>query len=813
MPERSSRRKAPFNSLIGLVAAVAILYFGREVFIPLALAGLLAFLLAPVATRLERFGLRRTPAVLLVIACAFSIIAALCWGALGQVYRLAVELPQYQENVTTKIDALHLHSPGKLSSTVRMLSQLSREFSSANSDTPAPASPVETVTPRRHSSAKTAPAAADALHSNAQAGIPPEPVTVRVEQPQTSIFNVAGSSFAPLIHPLTTAFIIVVFVIFILLARDDIRDRTIRLAGSSHLHITTVAMEDAGQRVSRYLRMQLIVNLSLGTLVGLALWAIGIPQPLLWGVLACLLRFIPYVGIVAAGTGPLLLAVAVSPSWSAAAWTFAAFLIVELIAGNFVEPYLYGSSTGVSALAILVAAIFWTWLWGLAGLFLATPLTVCLIVIGRHFPPLAFVGVLFGEDSVLEPPLRIYQRLLAGDNGSASRTVFDLLQKNSPEEVYDTVLLPVLALVEQARHSGEIDVTAAEQILQSIEEIADEIQVSSPLSAPATERNLPTILCAPALDFADEIAGQFLLQTAAQRYRGRAVPAQLTINEILELVALDKPSVVCVVGVPPHAIRHVRLRCQHLRTRYPDLVIIACVLSGDSDLSTVRSRIPIGDAQHVVCSLAQAREYLSALADPADRAPQAGASNRVEITQDSALPIDQMHAIELLDHAQDGIFSEIASALAKIFDVPIALIHPLDGEVIFWKAQCGLPELPSQSTLANAAPHVAQSIDLSICSRPFPDGSPLIVNDVCEDSRFANDAFFTTYGIRFFAAAPLLTQEGRQIGCICVLDTRPRQPTEQQRQALTKLANSVMNAIELRPSQPAEEMEVASPAG
>ena len=645
---------------------------------------------------------------------------------------------------------------------------------------------------------------------------PPPPVAVRLEEPQTSIFDVAGNSFIPLIRPLTDAFIIVVFVIFILFAREDIRDRAIRLAGSSRMHITTVAMQDAGNRVSRYLRMQLIVNLTLGALVGLALWIIGIPQPLLWAVLACLLRFIPYIGIIAAGTGPLLLAVAVSPSWSAVAWTFIAFLVLELVAGNFIEPYLYGSSTGVSALAILVAAIFWTWLWGLAGLFLSTPLTVCLIVIGRHFPPLEFIGVLFGEDSALEPPLRLYQRLLAADTSSASRVVFDLLQKQSREEVYDTVLIPALALIENARHSGELDAPTAEQALQNIEELTEEIQSSTPShETPEHGRPLSTLLCVPAVDFGDEIAGQLLVQVIAQRYRGRVIPAELNTNEVLDQISAEQPDVVCVVGVPPHAMRHVRLRCQHLRARNPDLVIVACVLSDDIDLSTIRSRIPIEHAQHVVCSLAQAREYLTALTDPAGRELAAAAAAHPSSASNHPPSSDQMHALELLDLADEDIFSRIATTAAKAFDVPIALISPLHGEPAFWKANCGLPELPAgESNPGGASDRPLHAIDDSICSQPMPDHAALVVPDVCDDSRFAHDAFLDTYGIRFFAATPLLTQEGDQVGCLCVLDTRPRQPTDQQTETLARLANIVMNAIELHTSQhPAEIDAVATPAG
>lgn len=793
--ERQDRRKSPYNRLAGVILAVAILYFGREVFIPLALAGLLAFLLAPIATRLERTGLPRTPAVLLVITLSLAAVSALGWVVLGQIYNLAVELPQYQQNISGKIESLHLHSSGKLTGTVEMLTELSRELSEANSSTPAPALARRVpVLPRRGKATPIEPAlGSQASHD------PIQPVAVRVEEGSSTVLGVAGHSLVPLIHPLTTTFIILIFVIFILLARDDLRDRAIRLAGSSRMHITTVAMSDASRRVSRYLLMQFVVNVTYGGVVGFALWAAGLPHPLLWAVLTCLLRFIPYIGILTAAAGPLLIAVAVSPHWSTVIWTFVVFVVLELVAANGVEPFLYGASTGVSALAILVAAIFWTWLWGLAGLLLSTPLTVCLIVIGRHFPPLDFIGVLFGEDTALAPPERVYQRMLAADSGSAAKVVEKLLETKSREDVYDSVLLPTLALVEEARHTEEIDGSSAERILQGIEELAEEIggrPASAKASLPSRRSRQPrAILCASARDFADEIAGQLLLQVAADGYRGRVLNADLSTGDLLDIVASEKPDVVCVVGVPPQAVRHVRLRCHQLRTRFPNLVVVAGVLSVECDLPNIRSRIPMEDAQHVVCSLAQAREYLRALADPADAVLEASATKAEsgqsppEVTQ----PIEDLRGLDIMDPAEEKIFSRIAASLAKSFEAPIALINPLNGERTFWRSQCGLPD--------DAATEGPSSRDLSLCSQPIRDKARLVVPDIYEDALLSHDEFLKEKGIRFFAGTPLLTQEGIEIGCLCVLDSRPRNISEQQKEILTTMANSVMNAIEIRSSR------------
>lgn len=764
------------TSLIAGILVLAVLYFAREVFIPLALAGLLAFLLTPLATRLEHAGLRRTPAALLVIALAFSALSAMGWVVMGQVYNLALELPQYQQNVTDKVQKLHLNSTGKLTSTVQMMTNINKELSSNGAANPVPATPV----PRRKSRA-TPPLAPDAAQKTGQ------PVSVRIEEPEDSMLVVAGRSIRPLVHPLITAFVVFVFVVFMLLGRDDLRDRAIRLAGDTRMHVTTVAMTDAGTRVSRYLLMQFFVNLSFGTLAGLALWAIGIPHPILWAVMACLLRFVPYIGIWLAAAGPLLLAMAISPHWSQFALTAGLFLLLELIAGNILEPLIYGSSTGISALAILVAAIFWTWIWGPAGLLLSTPLTVCLVVIGRHVPHLRFIGILFGEETVLAPPQRFYQRILASDSRDARALLEDLLKTKSHEEVYDCVLIPALSLIEEARHSEEITNVRAEQILQSIEELVDDLWVESPATA-SPPASLQKIVCIPARDFADEITARLLMHAISQGGIVRVLSSDLSTPDLLDLVAFERAHVVCVVGTPPQAIRPLRLRCHQLRSHFPDLVIVACMLSSDCELSNIRSRIPMEDAQHVACSLQQAKEYLVSLSLPAAAAVQREASSTPTST-----PVEPTPRIDIYDSSAESaeeVFSHIASQLAKFFDAPIALINVADGQPRFWRAQSGLPGDAHLTTEA--------SRDFSICSQMTFDQPTIVIPDIAQDERFANDSFLREKGIRFYAGAPLTTHDGEVIGSICVLDTRPRQITDAQREHLQTVADLVMNAIELR---------------
>ena len=446
--EAREKLKAPDSSLLPAILVMATLYFGREVFVPLALAALLSFLLVPVSALLERWGMRRTPAGLLVVFLSLVAVTALGWVMLGQIYNLAVELPQYKENINQKIESLHLHSAGRLSNTLAMLAEETKQLRGD-------ASPATTTVlpdaPRPHIRNRSKTASEPS--KDQLSGQTDQPVTVRVEQPEESVATLVNRTIAPLIHPLTTTFVVVVFLAFMLVGREDLRDRGIRLAGRGRMQVTTSAMEDAGRRVGRYLRMQLIVNVAFGFIAGSCLWLIGVPNPLLWGLLICLLRFVPFIGIFLAAAGPLFLSIAVSPHWGVVLWTALLFLVLELITGNIVEPLLYSSSTGLSPIAVLIAAIFWTLLWGLPGLLLSTPLTVCLVVIGRQVPHLQYLDVLFGDETALPPPERFYQRLLSSNNHEARALLDGLFAAKSKELVYDSVVIPVLTLIEESRHA------------------------------------------------------------------------------------------------------------------------------------------------------------------------------------------------------------------------------------------------------------------------------------------------------------------------------------------------------------------------
>ncbi|TPJ43666.1 AI-2E family transporter, partial [Mesorhizobium sp. B2-7-1] len=422
-----------------VVTTVAALYFGREVFLPIAVALLLTFAIAPVVSWLKRLGIPRIAAVIASVAGAFAALSLFSFVVATQVSDLAQNIPVYQINILTKVRALKENGLGGgiISRLSGVIERVGQEI-----DRQEPQLPSAAEAPKR------------------------EPIPVEVvshEKPLEVLQNLVG----PLISPLSSAGLVIIVVIFMLMEREDLRDRFIRLVGYGDLHRTTQALQDAGKRVGQYLLMQLVVNAIYAVPITIGLWVLGIPNALLWGLLALALRFVPYIGPIVGALLPLFLALAVAPGWSLLLWTAALFIVVELVTGNVIEPWLYGSHTGLSPLAIIVAAIFWTWLWGPIGLVLSTPLTVCLVVLGRHVPQFEFLDVLFGNEPMLEPHARLYQRLLAGDPEEATDHAEEMLEDKYLFEFYGKVAIPALLLGEQDRERGVMDAEQRRQVADS----------------------------------------------------------------------------------------------------------------------------------------------------------------------------------------------------------------------------------------------------------------------------------------------------------------------------------------------------------
>jgi predicted PurR-regulated permease PerM len=416
----------------------------------------------------------------------------------------------------------------------------------------------------------------------AQETEPVKPVPVQVQRPPPPPLQTLRELGGPLIEPIATAGLVLVFVIFMLLQREDLRDRLIRLVGSSDVARTTEAMNDAAKRISRYLLMQLVINVLYGIPVGVGLYFIGVPNPILWGLLATILRFIPYVGPVIAALFPIALSFAVAPGWTVPAMTVALFVTLELFSNNVLEPWLYGSSTGLSPVAVLVAAVFWTTLWGPVGLLLSTPLTVCLVVLGRHVPQLTFFDVLLGNEPALDPELKFYQRLLARDPDEATELAEEYLEDEPLDKLYDAVIMPALALAEQDRLRGSLDRAAVlgmaedtigiiENLIEEEEERApeDEADAQAPLQHAAAEP--VRVLCIGGRNRLDEAAAAMLCHLLAQRSLGaRTVPCRDIAGRKLSRLPRHDVALICLFYVNPRATQHAHRLIRRLRHHFGD---------------------------------------------------------------------------------------------------------------------------------------------------------------------------------------------------------------------------------------------------
>src|ERR1700730_9007502 len=470
------------------VTAIAALYFGREVFVPMALALILSFALGPPVLLLRRWHVNRVLAVIAVVVLAFSLILGIAALIGSQLAHLAENLPGYKYNITEKVHSLRdtTTNSGVVGRAATMLSDLGNEITK----------PREKI-----ASPSTNRPAALAPGVEQQKSVP-----VEIRQSDPTPLQLILQVAAPLLQPLATAGIVVVFVIFFLLQRQDLRDRFIRLAGARDLRRTTQALDDAARRLSRYLLLQTGINASLGVLVGSGLWFIGVPNPVLWGILTMLLRFVPYIGPVIAAAFPAALAVAVDPGWSMLFWVVGLFVVAEGITGQVIEPWLYGQSTGLSGVAVVVAAAFWTLLWGPVGLLLSTPLTMCLVVLGRHVEHLQFLEVLLGDRPALAPEESFYQRMLADDPDEAAHQAEAFLKDKPLSVYYDQVVIKGLALAQLDVNRGALDHAHRVRIKEAVEWVIDDLSDHDDASSPAIEEGLTEMAALPSVLLPEELA-------------------------------------------------------------------------------------------------------------------------------------------------------------------------------------------------------------------------------------------------------------------------------------------------------------------
>src|ERR1700738_318133 len=628
---------APFTgrgTLAVGVITIAALYFGREVFVPMALALLLSFALGPAVLLLRRWHINRVLAVISVVVVAFAVILSVGVVIGTQLAHLADNVPGYHSNITEKIHSLRdtTTSSGVVGRTATMLSDLGNE-----------------ITKPRDKAGSTAANRPTVLAPGVQQQ-KPVPVEIRPSDPTAVqlILQLAG----PLLQPLATAGIVVVFVIFFLLQREDLRDRFIRLAGAGDLRRTTVALDDPASRLSRYLLTQTAINTSFGVLVGTGLWFISVPHPVLWGILGMLLRFVPYIGPVIAAALPAIVALAVDPGWTMLLWAMGLFLVVELATGQMIAPWLYGHSTGLSGIAVVVAAAFWTLLWGPIGLLLSTPLTMCLVVLGRHVEHLQFLEVLLGDQPALAPQEAFYQRMLAEEPDEEAHQAEEFLKDKPLSAYYDEVAIGGLALAQLDVNRGFLGHEQRVLIKAAVERVIDNLAdhtaapvpkegeyggaVIPPVFSP-DELALPwrgmAVLCVAGRGSLDEVSAAMLAQLLRKHGIGAGVvPSEAVSGPNLFVLDVTGVQMAFLCYLEPGSFSNPRYLVRRLRRKLPKATIVAGFWTLKTDETEERYALTATGADLVAVSLQQAVEQVL-------DAGQAGASDQLNPEMQSPIPL------------------------------------------------------------------------------------------------------------------------------------------------------------------------------
>jgi predicted PurR-regulated permease PerM len=574
------------SSIVVIVGIALLLLFAKVLLIPLAFALTLSFLLVPAVSGLEKKGLPRNVAVLIASALTCLILVVGAFVLSRQIVNVAQTLPHYRANIQQKIGALHSSSETSLEDAAVMLEDLSGNLTST-------AAPVQT---------------------NA---VPVQLVTSKSDQ-----LLATETLIGEILEPLGQIGIVIIFTIYMLMNREDLRHRLLLMAGMANITLMTRALEDATARISRYLVIQFQVNACYGFVFGSGLFLLHVPDATLWGVIAGTIRIVPFVGTLFGMLLPLALSVAVSPGWSSPLGVIGLFLLLELTLSNFVEPWLFSSRTGISSLALLASAIFWSMLWGWPGLVLSTPLTVCMVVLGRYVPQLSFLHNLLGTTAKLSPAAHVYERLLAMDQTEACAIAERYLDGKPLVNLYDSVVIPVLGLAEEDKHKGALDAIQSKFVLLSMselvarlaeyrqktneEELSQRSMIIQAMQVPSQKEF--AVICLSAGGQAAELTTLMLTQLLERAgHQTLMMMADAVSDDILTALAMEKDTVIFISALPPFAFAQTRAVCQRVRTQMPDNRIAVALWSseeeGDDLLERFGSKRPdvvLGTLSHAV---------------------------------------------------------------------------------------------------------------------------------------------------------------------------------------------------------------------
>jgi predicted PurR-regulated permease PerM/methylmalonyl-CoA mutase cobalamin-binding subunit len=654
MPAKQST--SPLFILVAMVTTVFALYIAKAILLPIALAILITFLLTPLANRLERWRIPRVITVVSLVGISFAVMGALGWVVTNQLVQVTSELQEYQhkKDLIDKLQRLRPQSPtiDKIWNTLADVrnaviqgaattsangkpdSNTTNEKSGGvNSDDKTPPIKETVKVETNHPATALKDDTATVVKNPAKHGQSKDAVEVTVVDQSTSTFEQVQDWLARLVEPLTTSGMVIVLVLFLLLDRESQRSRLIQLFGRTHMHATAEAFHDAAGRVGNYLRTLFLINAGYGFAAAAGLLIIGVPGAITWGVLGFSLRFIPYIGTWISATLPIIVSIALSPGWTQPLLVLAWYLFMELIFNNVVEPLVYGSTTGVSTVGVMLSAIFWTWLWGPIGLILSMPMTVCLLVAARYVRQLRFLTILLAEQSPATPAERTYQRLLAFDYHEPIKLAHKQVKESSLTAYYDNVLVPALTLAENDRHSDVLNEEQSTFIVEATADIVDELGEASQRSLAKTQAReaegaaaagaepvhgpitSPTrILCIPLRDEADEIAARMLAQLLMlEGYQVSTGAAKSLTSELVDRVADTDSDVVVISALPPLAPRDTRLLWRRLRHQYPHLPIVVGFWTAAAQKDSLRE--PVEDAQsRVVTNFAEAITIVRAMA-------------------------------------------------------------------------------------------------------------------------------------------------------------------------------------------------------
>jgi predicted PurR-regulated permease PerM/GAF domain-containing protein len=737
-------------SLLSAALIIAGLYYGRDVLIPLAFAFLISFALSPLVTYLGRLRLPRSVSVVLVMAVVVVVLGGLALLLGTQVRSLSQQLPAYQSTMLGKLADMrsNLNTPGIFDRAFDTITSVRKEVESAE-----PPSPNE-------------------------------PQRVAVVPTRASPLQTAVAWITPALEPLATMGIVFVFVFIALYDRGDLRDRALRIFGGD-LHRSTDALEEAGDRIGKYLRMQLLVNVSYGIPMALGLWLIGVPGALLWGTVAAVMRFVPYVGPMISAIFPLALAFAVDPGWSMLLWTIALIVVLELLSNNVVEPMLYGTSTGLSAMSLIAAATFWTALWGPVGLILSTPLTVCILVVGRYLPQLQFFETLLGAAPALDTPTRLYQRLIADDADEAIDIANAEVKKSSLQGFYHEIGIEVLRLASR-EHLRSATAEHRWRVANGMERLLDDLREEYLPELPPGSAT--AVVCMGGKWELDNLASEMLahaLEMEGIRAEFRQVPG--VTSKAIENLALDGTELVCLsyfTASPQAPARHF---CRRLRHRWPRLRIVLALWNAPPELLENDVHKALG-ADEVVTTVNEAILRIDAMA--ATAAGHQPEKPRVEENaRAQGTPLD---VAGILDGQAREELDGLAKRAGDVFDVAFAVIVVVSGDRELVVGQ--------NRQLPGALPRD----DKDTISMPRGEalGTPvvagedtLLVPDTERDPRFADHLAVRLWNIRFFAGVPLRTTEGRAFGALCLFDKEPRTLDDRAVELLDSMALDLARLI------------------